>query len=226
MAFTFRTATSGTGTGTSIVVTAPTGLTNADVMDIWIGYGDEPFDTTITPPAGWTSRFATDDGADLGFKFVCYTRVASGEGASWTFTLSASQAYTWGCMASAGGTGSLTGTASGVARIGGSSAYTSPSITPAVDGAVIRAGYFTDTDTSRTATPDSSPTATEEIEQAGNNGQALYVQRYVQSTAGAQALDMTWSGAAVGQYTLTGIIAWAPSATTSFHPNLPLLGVG
>jgi hypothetical protein len=192
------------------VVTKPTGTADLDVMDVWIGYLDIPFDTTITPPAGWTQRFATDDGAETGFKFACFTKTASSEGASWTWTLSAAADHIWAAHAAAGGTGSLTGTASGIGRAGGASTYTSPSITPGANGALIRAGFFTDTNSSRTITPDSSPVATEEIELIANDNQHIYTERYEQTTAAAQALDMTYSST-VAQQTLTGIIAWAPS---------------
>jgi hypothetical protein len=208
MAWAYRTATSGSGTGTAITVTAPGSLANSDVMDVWIGYEDEPFTTTLTPPAGWTVRFAEHDDANLGFRFACYTRVASGEGASWEWTLSASQNYLWACNAASGGSGNLTGTPASVRRPNGTAAYSSPSITPTSDGALIRAGFYANTNASlMPVTPDASPVATEEIELEALGNNHLYIERYEQATAGAQALDMTFN-ASNGQRCLTGIIAW------------------
>lgn len=218
MAWTHRTPSTGSGTNKNVVVNKPSGTVDGDVMEVWLGIEDVPFDAVISsPPSGWVQRATVDDAADFGMRFWLFTKVASSEGSSWTFPIvtgAAAPQYTYVCNAAAGGTGALTGTVPAAAdRSGGGSTYTSPSITPAVDGALIRAGFFTDTNVDRRPiTADSSPAATADVTayDAGSQ-QHLFVERYEQPTAGAQALDMTYASAN-SQHTLTAIIAWELAA--------------
>jgi len=217
MAWTPRTPETGSGANKNVVVTKPSGTVDGDVMDVWIVIEDVPFDAVISsPPAGWVQRATVDDGADFGIRMWLFTKVASGEGASWTFpivTTAAAPNYTYLANAAAGGDGTLTGTIPSAAdRATFVATYTSPSITPAVNGALVRAGFTTDTNADlRPITADTSPAATSDATGFdGTSQQHVYTERFVQATAAAIALDMTFN-ASCGQHVQTAIIAWAPA---------------
>jgi hypothetical protein len=203
MAWTHRTATTGNGSDASVDVTVPGSIASGDVVDVWILAEDLSFDVTCSAPDGdWTQRVAQGE-AEFGTKLFVFTKVSDGsEPGTWTFTLSTAKNHSFLANAAAGGTGALTGTPAGGSSGSGSTTYTSPSITPAVD---------TNNDC-RPVTADSSPAATADATafNAGNQ-QHIFVERYEQPTAGAVSLDSFWSAAPNTGLT-RAILAWAPSA--------------
>lgn len=68
---------------TGWTINKPTGTADGDVMVATLVYGGTT--TTCTPPAGWTETKRTTFGTRV---MVTYQKVASSEGASYTFTLS------------------------------------------------------------------------------------------------------------------------------------------
>jgi hypothetical protein len=92
---------------------------------------------------------------------------------------------------------------------GGSTTYTSPSITPTVDGALVRAGFAVDTNNDCTPiTADTSPAATADGTIRAGAEQHLFVEHYEQPSAGAVTLDSTWN-AAPATFVTKGVLAWA-----------------
>ena len=73
---------------TNTTVTAPAGVTNNDVMIMRFLQGRVGLELTVTPPAGWTEIGTVTDIESAGFHVYShlYYRVASSEGASYTFT--------------------------------------------------------------------------------------------------------------------------------------------
>lgn len=86
MPATFRAAaTQKTDGGTSIVITKPTGTVDGDVL---VAYLAAPTAKTWTPPANWNSTFPdTFGGSAINTEMASWWRVASGEGASWTWSI-------------------------------------------------------------------------------------------------------------------------------------------
>lgn len=76
--------------GTSVVVPKPAGLVDGQLMVAFISAASV---TTFTPPAGWEGIEVQDIGSSL--RLISYWKVASTEGASWTWSLGAS-ARNWG----------------------------------------------------------------------------------------------------------------------------------
>lgn len=80
------TANSGSGTGTAVLLSNPTGLANGDYIEVNItsagGSG-----VTITPPAGWTLIGVQNNSGANTAQWV-YWKIAASEPASWTWTLS------------------------------------------------------------------------------------------------------------------------------------------
>jgi hypothetical protein len=213
MAWTFRTPTTGDGTDATVDVTVPGSIASGDVVDVWILSTDPLDNVTCTAPDGdWTQRVSVGE-QDFGTRLFAFTKVSDGsEGATWVFTLSASNTWLFLANAAAGGTGSLTGTAASGTSAGGLTTYTSPSITPTVDGALVRAGFAVDTNNDcRPITADSSPAATADATAFSGVQQHIFTERYEQPSAGAVTLDSTWN-AAPAPFVTRGIIAWAPAA--------------
>jgi hypothetical protein len=80
--------TGATDTAASVTVNKPTGVVDNDVMLAFVSW----WTGTLTPPAGWTQVGTTESWAASGdtAKMAVYRKVASGEGASYTWTNSSS----------------------------------------------------------------------------------------------------------------------------------------
>lgn len=225
MAWTQRTPTSGEGSGdTSIEVTVPTGLASGDVVEVWIVLRDAALNATVTAPDGtWTKRL---DSAEAGFgsRMYLFTKTAGSEGSQWVFSIANAAAWTYVCVAAAGGTGNVSGTPAVAQRASGATTYTSPSITPAADGALVRAGFLVDsTNDHRPFTPDASPAATADASVYGaGQSHNIFVERYEQPTAGAVSLDSGWNTAPVVTV-FAGIIAWEAAAGGGGSPAQRLI---
>lgn len=112
MAVQYRsTSTATNNSAASLTINKPTQTADGDVMIAVIQAADT---TTITPPAGWLllgSAFPSG-----GFRASAYKKIASSEGASWTWTFSAAATCTGSVTSFVGGhdllhwSGQLTGT--------------------------------------------------------------------------------------------------------------------
>src|SRR5262245_34126504 len=97
MATAFRsqnTVTNGTA-GTSVTVSKPAGIVDTGTnsgRDTLIAIIGVAATATVTPPVGWT---LITSAASAGAEIFAYFKLASSEGASWTWTLGSSQ-RNWG----------------------------------------------------------------------------------------------------------------------------------
>lgn len=142
----FRASSNATNVGaTSLACNKPAGTVNGDVLTAGVCFGSV---ATITPPAGWTEVY--DSGAFGGSRQLkVYTKLASGEPASWTWSFSTSV----GIVIEVGAfdtRSSSSPNASGGQVNGSSSSSTAPSISPSVANCDL-VGYFA-TDYDRTFT--------------------------------------------------------------------------
>jgi hypothetical protein len=134
MAIAFRAAGTGNINGTALVVTAPAGLADGDVMLAVIGGRGSSL--TCTPPAGWTSVI-TQIRSTVGKLFI-FSKVASGESGSYTFTLNVSSQHSGGILAFTGVNTTTPVNVSAGAQDGTSvTAHVAPDITTTVDGCMI-----------------------------------------------------------------------------------------
>ncbi len=99
-----REESSSSGTGTTATGTAPTGLADGDTMIAWVIH-DDPTTTVSAVPTGWELLKELTSPSD--FKAYMYTKIAASEGASWDWTLSASER--WRVIVAAADNGKATG---------------------------------------------------------------------------------------------------------------------
>jgi hypothetical protein len=82
----FRSADSNISATASIVINKPSGVLDGDVMIASIGYGLGASPISVTPPASWTLVRHTQIGVTNMYGNAVYSRVASSEPASYTWT--------------------------------------------------------------------------------------------------------------------------------------------
>ena len=221
MGVVFRSATSGTFASTvSPVVTAPTGLADGDVILIMFGVNDNDIGTGGSPNLnGFTDLGIVQNGTQGAGHAL--RKIASGEGASWTFTdlwaLGSAGAY--GCVVyhdDAAGDASVDQVASNAPA--SSTTPVSASITPSVDNCMIVGMFGGDHPTGVTATTLGG--ATERVDTSPNNGEGhVYIEELLQTTAAAVTMSATFSSAV-----LTSIfnISVKPVAAAGANPKGPL----
>jgi len=103
MAIAYRATSSGGTTGSgasSVVVTKPTGTVDGDLLVVIVTTAALAPVIAVTPPAGWTLRASKTTSTEGGLHV--YTKTASSEGASWTFTLNFSIQNAWAALAFSG----------------------------------------------------------------------------------------------------------------------------
>lgn len=221
MAVAVRSVSTNTANATSVIVTKPSGTTDGDyLLACGVAKGGTP-----TPPAGWTQVDSrVSDSID---RSIIWYRIASSEGASYTFTCDNTNIAV-GMFAITGAATGTAPTANGQANAS-SSTCTAPTITPAANSLILLfgAGPITGTTFSSPAIATSDPGLTEQYEinssqyktvcATGVRAQATATGNGTMTMSGAQinigqlvsiapplAYTMT---AAVGSFTLTGVAA-------------------
>lgn len=189
-------ATTGAGTATSLACNKPVGTVNGDVLTAGVCYGSLG---TITPPAGWTEVFDSGSFGGSGRQLKVYTKLASGEPASWTWSFSAAV----GIVIEVGAFDTRTSAspnASGGQVNGISANCTAPSISPAATNCDL-VGYFA-ADSGRTFTAPGGMTERED-QSAGSRALALMTEVLVSNGAtgtrvsamSGNAVNSGWLGA-------------------------------
>lgn len=182
----FVNATSGAGGGTNNpVVTKPTGVQDGDFIIIAMGSNDVE-DATSATLNGFTilgGNWVSSSGAD-GYGILLY-KVASGEGASWTFTGLAPNfgvggigcvAYRNVDQATPINTSSTTAPATSTTPVG-------TAIVPDADGCMIVAAFCCDPTAGLTGTQGSSPDMTERVDQIDGTTGYVFIEDMLQATA-------------------------------------------
>lgn len=200
----------------SITVSKPSGTIDGDVMLAVVYAGNE---TISGAPGGWTLIGSLDWFG--GKESSGYYKVASSEGANYTWTIGASSQMK-GTIVTYSGASGVNTTGTDYNTCDGAGAYTPPTITPSVDNCMIVAlqvGEVATTD----VVPDSSPAATQRVEWRGTTPEVVtFVQDYQQTTAAAVSLGVT--GWAASDLIATYTVALAEAASTGAATFL-LLGV-
>ena len=189
-------ATTGAGSATSLACNKPTGTANGDVLTAGVCYGSLG---TITPPSGWAEVYDSGSFGASGRQLKVYTKLASSEPASWTWSFSASV----GIVIEVGAfdtRSTATPNASGGQVNSASTNSTAPSISPSAANCDL-VGYFA-TDNSRTFTAPSGMTERED-QSAGSRSLGLMTEVLVASgatgtrvaTLSASAVNAGWLGA-------------------------------
>lgn len=89
---TFRADVIASGTGTAVTATAPAGLTDGDLILVVLVHDDASTSVSAVP-TGFSLIQNSDPGATGDFAIRSYQKIAATEGASWAFTLSASERW-------------------------------------------------------------------------------------------------------------------------------------
>lgn len=152
-------------------------------------------------------------------------KVASSEGASWTFT-NLFAAAEFGVIGVCAYSGADTGTPLDVAVVQGSDlSTTTPTagpITSSANGAIIIAVFGADADAGQSGTPDASPAANERVDENGGSSVGyVYMQDYLQITAEAVSLDGNFSAT---DHWAWMIVALRPAAAGGNAPTGALQG--
>jgi hypothetical protein len=79
------------GGSASLVLTKPAGTVDGDVMLVFLGMGDDL--RVFSAPGGWTELHQAND-ADSHCRIACFYKVASSEGADYTFTTTSAPEWT------------------------------------------------------------------------------------------------------------------------------------
>ena len=164
-------ATSGSG---AIVINKPSGVVDGDVL---IGFFSEDTDTPrITPPAGWTAFSGTGIGTngvvvDGTYAVLqAFYKVASGEGASWSFTPSTNYTGISGVIAYSGADTTTPIDVAAGTSTASSTTHTSATITPSVANTMLVGIWMIDSNASNSW---STADMTERVDQ--NSGTTQWV---------------------------------------------------
>lgn len=153
VAYRSHTVQNNSGSGT-ITINKPSGVVDGDVL---IAFFSEDSNTPrITPPGGWAAASGSGIGANgeivVGTSAVlqCFTKVASSEGASWSFTPSGSYTGVVGVIAYSGGDSTTPIDVAAGTSTASSTTHTSATITPSVSGCMLVGIWMIDSNASHT----------------------------------------------------------------------------
>lgn len=203
---TYRASSTAKGLGTSITIGKPAGTADGDVIVVGMNYGilADP----ITPPSGWSLLYSS---GDFGVSRIVrvYAKVASSEGASWTWTVTI--ATNWVIHATAHSDLSTdVPNASGGQVNGSSTSVTAPSITTTKDNCDL-VGFFGSNNGSA-FTPASGMTERQDDTQGSNHNLELATQTLGSAgSTGTRVATQGTAGASVGW-----IGAFAPSVNAGY----------
>lgn len=109
---TYRSSTSAktpNATDTSLTISTPAGVANGDVLLAFFRSGNV---TTFTPPSGWTQIAYNSTVVSQSISIVAYSKTASSEPSSYTFSRSTNSSFMEGVIVAASGASSTITTGS------------------------------------------------------------------------------------------------------------------
>lgn len=172
----------------NITINKPTGTVDGDVLYALI---EADGSTTVTAPTGWTLLDTRSPGSSQQTKV--YRKVASGEGASWTWTTSggATPIIYDGMVASWTGVDTTTVTDGSTGGTGNSTTAAAPTLTPTQTNDASVVGYSTWNSSST-----SLPTGYTSVAAFGSNGDLIRVAwKQLASASATGAVNSTISAA-------------------------------
>lgn len=226
MAVVFRSVTSAVNTsfGTGPVVTAPAGLADGDVIVIVFGTNDT-LTAGGTPTLNGFTNLGIQNNGTVGGGHALW-KVASGEGANWTFTGlwgGAGSIGDYACVAyqdDAAGDAALDQSA--VSAPTSSTTPVSPSITPSVDNCMVLGCFAGDAAANTTATELGGATERSDANNASGTGK-VYIEELLQTSAAPVTMSATFTGAVeLAAYTLSIKPTAAAGRTTKNTRAFPL----
>ena len=184
-----REESTNSGTGTTATGNKPTGAVDGDTLIAWVIH-DDPSSTISAVPTGWTLLKELTSPSD--FKAYMYTKIAASEGATWDWTISASER--WRVIVAAADNGKATGVSvyDGVMYRNATRFYmpyggAAPSISPSIDsGWELTSSAFL-RKTSRTTKTGTGPGGTGGERSSTSNHDMIFRQ-FVAGPLGAQTI--------------------------------------
>jgi hypothetical protein len=187
----YRSSTSGeTASGTSHIVTAPSGIQDGDILLVSTAHATSGTAGILIAPAGWS---VLEDG---GGTSILYWKIASGEGASWTWTSVALVVNSYIAVAVSGAKGTVVSDYTYVSDAGGTD-VTAPTVTPETSDDLLIC-FFVDRGSGYGLTTASGMTEFQDV--TGSNN-------YTGHSGNYQVLS---SSSATGTRTATNIISASP----------------
>lgn len=187
-----RASSTGTGTSSTLTVNVPSGTVNGDVMVAAIGVQAATLsNATISTPSGWTQRGTTQQINGIQ-SLAVFTRVASSEPASYTWTFTGGSTGSSGIIASCeqvSNSSPLDGSAAFVIDSGATTSHVGPSYTPGLSNTGVFAGC---NDAATNTWTVSSPFAS--IATTPGGGSSMVMADVIETTPTAEQLTATSSG--------------------------------
>lgn len=203
MAIALRASTSGHSGSpvSSVVVTKPAGTVDGDYILVSLGWM-----ATVNVLSGWTMV------RDIGDGWVVMGKIASSEGASWTFTTSGSGRCAWGAIAFSGVDQTTPVNVSGGTLDTSGTSCVAPSITTTLANTMLVASFGVEA--SATFTPPGS--MTEQVD-VGGSARSLSLCYEAFSTTGATGTRTATASSAGDRRSALIAINEAAAASTLFH---------
>lgn len=181
MAITYRSSSTATNAGaTTLAITAPSGISDNDVMIAVICVNVET--TAITAPSGWTLIRSLN--TTFTARSSVYYKRASGESGSYTWTFDSSQRSTGAISVFVGvkNYSSPINVESGQMTTGGTGNAVSPTVTTTVPNTMLVWSGADDSSLSATWTPPSGMTESADSNSAQSCGMAYVIQSLPEAT--------------------------------------------
>lgn len=202
----------------SIVVNKPTSTADGELLVAYVTADDF---AAITAPSGWTQFTGSPQSVSANLKGAAYYKVASGEGASWTWTTAGAKLYEGYVARYTGLTSTPHDISNGAAGSTGAATVTAPAVTTtAADDLVVRvAGTWN-------ATSVSFASGSSRIN-AGSNGDLMILYDQDQAAAGSTGTNVATANTTNAMVAFTGAFLQSGGGGGSTAARrLPVLGVG
>jgi Concanavalin A-like lectin/glucanases superfamily len=206
----------------SFVFARPTGVSAGDVLVGWVAT-----DTTHVvgaPPPGWSQVGSTqNDGSDSSVS-AFWRVVEAGDPASWSGSFGSGEVGIAGVVAYRNVDQGSPIDVFAQGRSGFGSVSSTSSITPSGDARVVLALFGGDPgSSSRSGTPDQSPTAAERLDAVNDTKGFAYAEDVTQASAAPISLDVTWDGGESSANFALALRAPGGPATLPSNTGLPVV---
>jgi hypothetical protein len=212
--------------GSTWTITNSGGFADGDLL--LLALATDSAHTISSGLSGWTQVGTTQTDAGVDSSLSVFRKIAASEGASWSVTFGTGETGASYLIAYSGADPTTPINDDAQGSQSAVTAIASPSITPSVPNCMIVHIVGADPIGSNTATPDTSPVATERADFSSTSVGWIYIQEYLQGAAATISLDATAAASdnynsfilAIAPLSPTIVAPFIASATTVYVPTL------